>query len=227
MAETHPIRVRRPWWTGDNTTEDKLGKNNTSAGDGGAVGYTQGQVGNAFQFNRTQRLEQPSPELPNATFTIEGWVKRDASIDERILDHSTAGDADGFHLDIWETKLRLQIMNFTASSENAMPVGVVTHVAGTFDGRYLRVFIDGVAKRQTDLGTTQPLPTKPLPLRIGGGATRARGSAGSSTSSRSTPARSHRTRSKPSTRPARTVAASSDRQRAMQLVTSSISYALT
>lgn len=159
------------WWTGDDTLEDELGVNNMTVGDGGPIAYAPGKVGNAFLFNRTQRLERNAPiNLPTAAMTIEAWVKRDGDANERIVDHSTAGQADGFNFDVFLKKLRLQIIQFTATSANDMPIGQVTHVAGTFDGRFIRVFIDGQEVGQTDLGSgvTEAIPVNTLPLRIGG-----------------------------------------------------------
>ena len=64
------------WWAGEGNGNDSFGTNNGTLQ--GGVTFTNGEVGQAFNFNGTnQWLDVPnSPSLnPTGSFTIESWVK--------------------------------------------------------------------------------------------------------------------------------------------------------
>ena len=65
------------WWRGEGDVLDQVGGNNGSLHNG--VGYTSGEVGQAFRFNGTNSYvevpDSPALRLPNQ-LTIEFWVKR-------------------------------------------------------------------------------------------------------------------------------------------------------
>jgi hypothetical protein len=66
------------WWPGDDNAADLVGSNGGTLN--GNVGYYQGQVGDAFQFDGTDYVSAPTTGLPtgNADRTIEMWVKVNA-----------------------------------------------------------------------------------------------------------------------------------------------------
>ncbi len=67
------------WWPGQGNGLDVVGTNNGTLV--GAVGYTNGEVGQAFVFNGNQELVSVgnSPALQLQNFTIEAWLKRSST----------------------------------------------------------------------------------------------------------------------------------------------------
>lgn len=85
--------------------------------------------------------------------TIEGWIKREigSSGYQTIFDHRSvaAGGAQGFSLLLSpEEKLRFQLGNGSAATillgGTPLPLQRWKHVAATWDGATMRVFVDGV-----------------------------------------------------------------------------------
>jgi hypothetical protein len=63
------------WWSANNTAADVYGLNNAALSN---VTYATGEVGNAFNFNRSNcwaALGDPSSLAFTASMTIEGWIK--------------------------------------------------------------------------------------------------------------------------------------------------------
>jgi large repetitive protein len=159
------------WWTGDDTFMDRLSANNmTPTGNTGNVGHAAGHVGNALSFDGTKFLERALPIGIDSLggFTVEAWVKAGANANQRIVDRSTAGSNDGWFFDFWMTKLRLAIGIASVESKTVMPIGSVLHVAGTFDGSSLRLFVNGVEDNQASASGVTTVPAPNHPLRIGG-----------------------------------------------------------
>jgi hypothetical protein len=170
MAQLQPVCVSPPlgmvaWWPGDGNTFDIVGGdmgtwNGTSA-------YTAGEVGQAFSFNGSSWVQAAStPSLsPTAAITIDAWIQPQATASNRIVDKITAGGADGYLLDLLSNHLRLIVDGKSVSGSTTLSSGVTYHVAGTFDGSTLNVYVNGV--NDGSLVATTTIPTNSLPLRIG------------------------------------------------------------
>jgi hypothetical protein len=159
------------WWTGDGTTDDKLGKNHlVIAAEGGTVGYAAGRVGNGFSFTAGAHLEAfPTKNIDGLTgLTVEAWVYAEDNQNNRIVDHSTAGTSDGWLFDLYLSKLRLLVAGVNIDSQGQFPLQQLTHVAGTFDGTTFRLFVDGQKENESTVAQTA-IPSPNLPLRVGGG----------------------------------------------------------
>jgi large repetitive protein len=159
------------WWTGDDTFMDRLSANNmTKAGSSGTVSFAPGHVGKALSFDGSGFLERQLPIGMTSLggFTVEAWVKAEANTNQRIFDRSTAGTSDGWLFDLWMTHLRFVVGTASVDSKLVMPTGEMVHVAGTFDGSTIRVFVNGVEDHQAAAGGVTTVPSPSHPLRIGG-----------------------------------------------------------
>lgn len=159
------------FWTGDDTMVDHLGKNNLSlVAQGGTVTYATARVGKGFSFASAAHLESATPSgLDNLVgITVEAWVEAQENTNNRIVDHSTAGDDDGWLFDLYLAKLRLLVGPVSIDSQGQFPTGKLTHVAGTFDGTTFRLFVDGEKENEKIVAQTA-IPSPSLPVRVGGG----------------------------------------------------------
>lgn len=158
------------WWTGDETFADHLGKNDLAlVAEGGTVTYGSGRIGKGFSFASAAHLERASPTGLDGIvgLTVDAWIEAQENGNNRIVDRSTAGTPDGWLFDLYLTKLRLLVGNVSIESQGQFPTGQLTHVAGTFDGTTLRLFIDGSKENEKLVAATQ-IPSPSLPLRVGG-----------------------------------------------------------
>ena len=58
------------------------------------------------------------------------------------------------------------IGTYIVSSPTSPPTGVLTHVAGVYDGQTVTLYVNGVAVEAQTIPAA-PVPTNQLPLRIG------------------------------------------------------------
>jgi len=110
-----------------------------------ASGNTAGVRGKAMAFNGTTTFVDSEPLTPGKGITVGGFVK---------LNHPpAAGDAQylvsqgewtkDWSLGISGGNLRMSIGGQFVESVDAVPAGKWVHLAGTYDGETVRVFIDG------------------------------------------------------------------------------------
>jgi hypothetical protein len=138
------------WWQAENDASDAVGSNpGTPVGD---VPFATGMVGQAFSFD--QSLSQ-SVQIPYATnlatpsFTFETWVYPSEAIDWQAFIYgqaygrqlvAQAGDEGlwiAFHLTDPDA-------NWIAlGSDSQIPIGSWTHLAATWDGTSMKLYING------------------------------------------------------------------------------------
>jgi hypothetical protein len=157
------------WWSGDGDLTDRVGGLTGSSGTQSgatAVTFAPGEVAAAFDLHGASYVEIPdAPALAQATaLTIEAWLFATA-LGGRVLDKNSAGGSDGYMLDTHKNKARMIIGKTSVSSPADLPTGVWTHVAGTYDGAVVSVFVNGALAASTP--RTGPIPTSPVPVRIG------------------------------------------------------------
>jgi len=147
------------WWPGDGNARDIQNANNGTLGNGAT--FASGQVGQAFSFDGVDdqvvvphNANQNGPGL----ITILGWVRRIASghgwpiANKRSSSnvggytfettHSPFAPDNGLQWGIWigGTPHLLQ------TPANVLTVGSFQHVAATYDGATMRIYVDGVEK---------------------------------------------------------------------------------
>ncbi|MEE9539453.1 MAG: Ig-like domain-containing protein [candidate division NC10 bacterium] len=159
------------WWPADGDFAD-IADANTGTG-AGAVTFVPGKVGQAFKFNGDSDSFITLPNNPNLlpashTFTIDGWMKIDDvsnQFDTLLAKRDGCGEAEISYLltvnkgfvspdFVFPPVRELQLVMSTAdgstaratsaSTNSVVPVdGQYHHVAGTYDGSFMRVYIDG------------------------------------------------------------------------------------
>ncbi len=168
------------YWRFDETAGtvagDSVGTDNGSIG--GSVTLAQpgalwGDNDQAFSFDGVSgSVTVPdAPALASAQTTIEAWIKVDSWITSAsIYNRRTAANVGGVTLELGG----LNNINFFANiagtwylaSSGGVTVGVWHHVAGTYDGQSVRVFVDGATAGSTPVAGAINNPLSPL-IQIG------------------------------------------------------------
>lgn len=149
------------WWPGEGSADDIAGTNTGTLLNG--VTFASGRVGQAFSFNGTSSYirvaDNPSLHFTNA-LTIEAWV------------YPTSHGAFHEIVSKWDFNNPIRQRSYTATvspagqaaitvspdadaegivsvgSTSVLPLNQWTHIAGTYDGSALRVYINGVCETQ-------------------------------------------------------------------------------
>ena len=167
------------WWPGDGNANDIAGTNNGTLV--GGTSFASGEVGQAFSFDGVGALVQV-PSSPALSFglqspmTVELWAYRTGSASSmHILGKRNVCNGDSSQIDyqMYFNMPSGQGLGFGGGSGSAadsgldMPMNTWTHLAGTFDGSNLCLYVNGTL-RATGLGALGPPNT--APLLIGGSA---------------------------------------------------------
>ncbi len=144
------------WWPAENNGNDIIGANNGTPQD--EASFASGEVGQAFSFDgRLSNVILPSSALhdPFTALTIDAWVYPQ-SYGNDLPTHGLYGqtiisntDTDGFALRVRDGYIQ---PDFRLTGGNAAPVFYQTklplntwsHVAATYDGSTIRVYLNGV-----------------------------------------------------------------------------------
>jgi hypothetical protein len=155
------------------TVADTSGKGNTGTING-ATWTTSGHSGAALTFNGTSS----SVSIPNSSsltltsaMTLEAWVRPTAlggSWRTVLFKEQSAGMVYSLYAgDGSRPRSQVNI----GGEENAvgaatLPVNTWTHIAGSYDGTTLRLYVNGALVSSTTVGGS--IPSSTGPLRIGG-----------------------------------------------------------
>jgi hypothetical protein len=179
MTQTPPQCVTPPsglvsFWNGQWNAGDVVGTNSGTL-QGGA-GLDGGQVGNAFSFNgQGQAVSIPwSPSLVSNVFSFEAWIEPLATVSAqswifgqgygRQLTVRPGSPAATVAFDISD-----QNGNWVELTKaNVIPIGGWTHVVSSYDGRYLRIFVNGTCVAQGDAGAGKTARDAGCAFGIGG-----------------------------------------------------------
>jgi hypothetical protein len=148
-----PPSGRVSWWRGEGNATDSAGTNNGTLAGGTA--FDLGQVGQAFRFDGVN----DRVEIPNfgsfTRATVQAWVYREGatSTRESLISFKEGNNPNcGFLLSLNEDgvsqrpRMFVNVNGGWQSAEGTMPVpfGRWTHLAGTYDGQEIRLYVDGV-----------------------------------------------------------------------------------
>jgi hypothetical protein len=158
--------------TGTATADSSTSGNNGTLS--GATWSTAGRFGNAVSFNGTSSMvnvpDSASLDLTTA-MTLEAWVRPTAVTDWRtVILKETGGGliyslyaSDGSRPNSW---IRIGSNEVNANGSGLLAVNTWTHLAVTYDGATLRLYVNGTQVGTRAIGGT--LATSTGVLRIGG-----------------------------------------------------------
>ena len=155
------------WWHADGNYNDAVGSNNGTSG--GDVTFGPGEINQGFQLDGTTNSRVSVPDSPSldltSAITIDAWISF-TSPTGRIVDKITAFDTNGYLLDLVDGQARLFVAGYGLESPAVLTPGVLTHVAGSFDGTTMSLYVNGVlvASLATD---GRPIPVNSNPLNFG------------------------------------------------------------
>jgi hypothetical protein len=143
----------------DQRTDDSTGHGHAAQCTGPCPAITPGRVSNGltgFQGMASSGLEiLDHPRLRPATMTFTAWVRWQpgSGFSTLIAKPLGTGTANSYHIDFDDTGIpRFTTSDGTAMSRvttTALPSGAWTHLAGTFDGTSLRMYVDGALVDQS------------------------------------------------------------------------------
>jgi hypothetical protein len=159
------------WWRGENDYTDAFGAN--PGFTGGAASFGTGEIGKGFSLTGAAGSFVEAANSPTLSITgpmtMDAWINA-TTLGGRILDKITASATDGYLLDTYQGKLRLDVGGDVVSSTASLPTGALTHVAGVYDGQNLIVYINGV-QAGTKATAVTAVPISAQPLHIGADST--------------------------------------------------------
>ncbi len=160
------------WYRGEaNAFDTSINANNGTLQNGASFGS--GQIGHAFNLDGlNDYAEIPDSTSLNITgrISLQAWISPASVQSGRIIDKQTNGGSDGYFLDISNGRLRVGIGGNTFQSTTNLNTNSWTHVAATYDGVKIRIYLNG------SLNSVSPelagsLVANSVPLRIGTDAT--------------------------------------------------------
>ncbi len=157
------------------TTADASGQSNTGTLNAGVTWAAVGKSGKALSFNGTSGMvtiaDKASLDLTNA-MTLSAWVNPSASTSWRTVFMKEAGATLAYGLYSSDDNSLTSIYVRTNGSDkmttgpSALPVNTWSHLAATYDGSNLRLYVNGTLVR-TAAATGAMAPSTGA-LRIGG-----------------------------------------------------------
>ncbi len=94
----------------------------------------------------------------NSSITMSAWIKVDSlGTYQTIIDKSYGNPRNGYYLSLANNRLLFGIWNngvqkhvYGLKTWNSSDVGIWHHIVGVFDGRYTKLYVDGIADGSTD-----------------------------------------------------------------------------
>jgi hypothetical protein len=179
-AQAQPTCIPPPadlvsWWPGNRDARDRIGSNEGMLRNGAAI--VSGKVNQAFSFDGVNDsiLIAHSPSLDLNEHTIGAWVNPGAQqgafyhgiVVKQDLDNSGRNYYVGLR-DDGRIHYSISFPSGLSSvdSNTTVPTGVWTHVATSFNGSVMSIFINGQLDASLSVGNVMPVKTT-QPLLIG------------------------------------------------------------
>lgn len=139
------------WWAAEGNADDETG---TNPGDASAAGFAPGPIGVAFAFNGDNEFVSvpDDPSLNLATFTLEAWIEAAELLSPAvgfIAVKSGSFGLQGYEFGVFNAtgQLRLSLNGALGGADLIAGPDVIDgqlhHVAASYDGARLRLYVDG------------------------------------------------------------------------------------
>ncbi len=159
--------------SGSAATDASPSKNNGTLN--GATRTTAGRFGSALSFNgASDRVDVPDAASLDLTtaMTLEAWVRPTSNVGWRTAifkERAAAGHAYALYSSEGNAPIAENFIGSTyngAAAANPLPLDAWSHIATTYDGAALRLFVNGT--QVATKAATGAMPATANPLRIGG-----------------------------------------------------------
>jgi hypothetical protein len=156
------------WWkldeTAGATASDASGEQNNGTTTG--IAWVRGHTGGAAAFDgsTSEIIVSENVSLDPYALTIAAWINPvDWSSDRRIVEKGAYEDQ--YRLTAEGGMLKFDVARVGAVTTRLPPLNAWTHVAGTYDGANLRIYVNGTQAASTP--ATGTMPESPDALYIG------------------------------------------------------------
>jgi len=159
------------WWKAEGDTNDSQDSNNGTFK--GTPAYSSGEVGQAFSFdgNIANYISVPAASnLDLTTFTVDAWINPTATGSAAYIVDKSGGNSPGVNYYLALTSDNHAEFGFqdgsyrNVDSTNVILLNTWTHLAGTYDGATVKLYVNGALDASLTYSGTPPVGH---PLRIG------------------------------------------------------------
>ncbi|HEY0100361.1 MAG TPA: LamG-like jellyroll fold domain-containing protein [Pyrinomonadaceae bacterium] len=158
------------WYPFDGNTLD-LAENQSGILRNGAT-FAPGKVGQALSLDGVDDYFEVNGFFLSMSFSalsMETWINPTQVATGRIFDKAPPGGTNGFLLELSGGRLRAVFGANSATSAASIPAGAYTHVAATYDGTNIRLYINGALDSTTAATTPGAIASNSLNAFIGAG----------------------------------------------------------
>ncbi|MEJ7848342.1 MAG: LamG-like jellyroll fold domain-containing protein [Pyrinomonadaceae bacterium] len=155
------------WFRGESNAADTSFNTNDGILQNGAS-FRNGRIGQAFSFDGVNDfIEVPDSAALNITgpLSLQAWLNTSNTAYGKIAGKRSGG-SDGYSLEVSNGKLRVRIGAGSFQSHAEIYANTWTHVAATYDGARIRIYINGLLNGVSP-EITPVIPANSAPLRIG------------------------------------------------------------
>jgi len=168
------------WWAMDEGSGAVVGDGSGHGNDGTLPNGASRPVGKAGTALGLNGVSQYASVPPNSTLdftnaiTLAAWVRPAALTAQNVIAKAVVAGTDGFELDLSgeghpfvRFNQLLQTPRLDAAASYPADGSTWMHVAATFDGVYIKIFIDGLEDNSSTVSATLAIRPNTLPLAIG------------------------------------------------------------